>query len=56
MLECEFVDRFGQQKYLVPLFFVLLNDRAVEDGGFAVSRKVKNSVLVFLHARDVLIE
>jgi hypothetical protein len=56
MLESKFVDRVGQDKYLVSLFGVLFDDWAVEDGGLAVSGEVQDGVLVVFHARDVLVK
>jgi len=56
VLRGELVDRVIKDKYLVALVGILLEDWASENGVFRVTRKIQNSVLVVLHAADVLIK
>ena len=56
MLSGEFIDGVIKDQNFVTLLGVLLQDRASENRFLGVSREVKNSVLVVLHAADVLVE
>lgn len=56
VLRGELVDWVIKDKYLVALVGILLEDWASENGVFRVTRKIQNSVLVVLHAADVLIK
>lgn len=56
VLRGELVDWVIKDKNLVALVGILLEDWASENGVFRVTRKIQNSVLVVLHAADVLIK
>jgi hypothetical protein len=52
----ELIDRVVQNEHLITLILILLQDGRALDGVKRVTGKVENSVLVFLHAGDVLIK
>ena len=56
VLRGELVDWVIKDKNLIALVGILLEDWASENGVFRVTRKIQNSVLVVLHAADVLIK
>jgi len=56
VLRGELVDWVVKDKNLIALVGILLEDWASENGVFRVTRKIQNSVLVVLHAADVLIK